>query len=63
MSITQLHAERRRILNDIKGAEQTGQYALAAHLLSQFQAVNHEVRDMDELNYHPQDVRHDMAMH
>jgi len=61
MTIHELHAKRRSILNDIKGAEMSGDYALAAHLLDQFQLVNHQIRDADE-GYHPEDIRYDMAM-
>jgi len=57
----QLHAERRRLLNEVRGAEMSKQYALAAHLLDQFQLVNHQIRDADE-GYHPEDIRYDMAM-
>lgn len=62
MNLHELHAERRRILNDITGAEQARQWELAAHLLGQFQVVNNMVRDAEELDYHPMDVRHDLAM-
>lgn len=62
MTIHELHAKRRQILNDIRGAEQAKQYELAAHLLVKFQEVNHKVRDIEELDYHPQDIRHDLAM-
>lgn len=48
MNIHELHAQRRQILNDIRGAEQAKQYELAAHLLVQFQDVNHKVRDIEE---------------
>ena len=61
MTIHELHAKRRGILNDIKGAEMSGDYALAAHLLSRFQEVNHLVRDIEE-GYHPMDAKHDLAM-
>lgn len=61
MNLHELHAERRRILNDIRGAEQAKQYELAAHLLSRFQEVNRLVRDIEE-GYRPMDVKHDLAM-
>ena len=59
-NLIQLHAERRRLLNEVRGAEMSKQYELAAHLLEQFQVVNQQVRDVDE--YHHQDVRHELAM-
>jgi len=58
----QLHAERRRLLNEVRGAEMSKQFALAAHLLDQFQIVNHLVRDLDEPHYNKNDVKHDLAM-
>ena len=61
MTLHELHAERRRILNDIRWAEMARQYELAAHLLDKFQRINHQIRDADE-GYHQEDIRHDMAM-
>jgi hypothetical protein len=61
MDLHALHTERRRLLNEVRGAEMSKQYELAAHLLDQFQKINHRVRDIEE-NYHPEDIRHDMAM-
>jgi hypothetical protein len=60
MNLQQLHAERRRLLHEIIGAERTGQVEIARHLLVDFQKINHQVRDLEE--YHPMDVKHDMAM-
>jgi len=57
-----LHVSRRQILSDIKGAEMSGDYALAAHLLDQFQVVNHQVRDLEEVGYNKHDVKHELAM-
>ena len=62
MNLHELHAKRRQLLNDIRGAEQARQWELAAHLLGQFQLINNQVRDLEEMDYHPQDVRHDLAM-
>jgi len=61
MDLHTLHAERRRLLHEVRGAEMSKQFALAAHLLDQFQVVNHQIRDSDE-GYHHEDIRHDMAM-
>lgn len=60
MDLHALHAERRRLLNEVRGAEMSKQYALAAHLLDQFQKINHQVRDREEYSAH--DVKHDLAM-
>jgi hypothetical protein len=62
MDLHALHTERRRLLNEVRGAEMSKQYELAAYLLGEFQKINHRVRDIEELDYHPQDIRHDMAM-
>lgn len=48
-NLIQLHAERRRLLNEVRGAEMSKQYELASHLLEKFTVVNHKVRDLDEL--------------
>jgi len=61
MDLHALHAERRRLLNEVRGAEMSRQYELAAHLLDQFQLINHQIRDADE-GYHHMDVKHDLAM-
>ena len=60
MNIHELHAERRRLLNEIIAAEKAGQSQIASHLLVRFQEINHKVRDIEE--YHPMDIKHDLAM-
>ena len=50
-NLHELHAKRRQLLNDIRGAEQARQYELAKHLLVEFQEINQCVRDADELVY------------
>lgn len=62
MNLHELHAQRRRILNDIIGAERAGQNDLAFHLLREFNECNQKVRDAEELDYHPHDTKHDLAM-
>jgi hypothetical protein len=62
MDLHALHTERRRLLNEVRGAEMSKQYELAAHLLDQFQKINHRVRDLEEVGYNKNDVKHDLAM-
>lgn len=62
MDLHALHTKRRRLLNEVRFAEMAKQYELAAHLLDQFQKINHRVRDIEEVGYNKHDVKHDLAM-